>query len=130
MTAPEVRLVAAWHAALNAGDAERVVALSDPNVELGGPRGTARGAAALRDWLGHAHVRLVPGRVFHRGHTVVVEQAAEWRDGETGAPTGAATVATVFVVRGGRIASVARHDDLAAALRATGLDGSDETDAS
>ena len=129
MTAPEVRVVAEWHEALNGGDAERVVALSDPNVELGGPRGAARGAAALRQWVGHAQVRLAPGRTFHRGDTVVVEQAAEWRDGETGAPIGAATVATVFVVRDGRVASVARHDDLAAALRAAGLDGSDETGA-
>ena len=128
LVATPVRLVAEWHQALNGGDVERLVALTDPDVELVGPRGTTRGAALLREWVGRANLRLVPGQLFHWGNTVVVEEAAEWREGETGAPIGTATVATVFVVRGNRIVTVARHDNLATALGAAGLDASDEAD--
>jgi hypothetical protein len=35
----EVRVVEAWHAALNEGDVDRLVGLSHPDVEVGGPRG-------------------------------------------------------------------------------------------
>ena len=123
---PEVRVVEAWHEALNSGDAERLVGLSHPEVEVGGPRGAGRGAQLLREWVDRANVRLRPRRVFHRGATVVVEEDAEWRDPDTGEVTGARAVASVFAVGDGRISSVVRHDDLAGALRAAGLDGSDE----
>ena len=61
-----------------------MVELSDPDVEMGGPRGPARGAAVLREWVDRANVRLEPRRLFHRGDTVLVEQAAEWRSAESG----------------------------------------------
>ena len=37
-----LRVVDGWHAALNAGDTERLVALSHPDVEIIGPRGAVR----------------------------------------------------------------------------------------
>jgi hypothetical protein len=122
----DLHIVAEWHAALNAGDVDRLVALTDPDVAIGGPRGTARGTDVLREWFGRANVRLDPGRVFRRGGTVVVEQAATWRDPGTGAEMGSDTVASVFVVRDRRVVQVARHPDLARALAAAGLDVRDE----
>lgn len=115
-----------WHEALNAGDAERLAALSHPEVEVGGPRGPARGRQVLRDWVGRANVRLEPLRLFGRGPSVVVEEAATWRDAQTGETTGAATVATVFGLDDGLVVRVFRHDGLEDALRCAGLDGSDE----
>lgn len=118
-------VVSAWHAALNEGDIDHLVALTHPDVEIGGPRGTARGADVLRDWVRRAGIRLAPRRVFSREGTVVVEQAAEWRDAGTGAVTGCDTVASVFAVRDGRVARVVRYPDLAHALDAAGLDQGD-----
>lgn len=126
MSAPEVRTVEAWHEALNAGDADRLVSLSRPDVEVGGPRGTGRGAQLLREWVGRANIRLEPARVFHAGDTVVVEGIARWRSAETGEFAGGRTVGSVFVVRDGLVASVVRHDDLQRALDAAGLDGAQE----
>lgn len=126
-TVPEVRVVVAWHEALNAGDADRLVGLSDPDVEVGGPRGTGRGAELLREWVARANVRLEPRRLFHREETVVVEEAAEWRSPNTEEIIGGQTVASVFAVRGGRVTSVVRHDDLTSALTAANLDESCET---
>lgn len=116
--------MAAWHEALNAGDVERLAALSHPDVEVGGPRGTGRGAGLLREWVERANIRLYPSRFFHDEEAVVVEEEAQWRSPETGEEIGNSTVGSVFVVRDGRVASVLRHDDLAAALEAAGLDES------
>lgn len=125
MSTPEIEAVLRWHEALNAGDAERLAALSHPEVEVGGPRGPARGRQILKDWVGRTNVRLEPLRLFGRGPTVVVEEAASWRDAQTGETTGEATVATVFVLDGGLVARIFRHDGLEGALRSAGLDGSD-----
>lgn len=122
----DIRVVSAWHAALNEGDVDHMVALTHPDVEVGGPRGTARGADVLRDWVRRAGIRLAPRRVFSRQGTVVVEQEAEWRDAGTGAVTGCDTVASVFVVRDGRVARVARYPNLTQALDAAGPDQGDE----
>lgn len=123
----EIGPVEQWHEALNAGDTDRLVALSHPDIEMSGPRGVVRGAEVLREWVARANIRLDPRRFFHREETVVVEEAAEWRSPETGEVIGESTVGSVFTVCDSRIASVARHDDLTSALDAAGLDYSHET---
>ena len=57
---------------------------------------------------------------------MVVEGEAQWRDAETGQPTGGQTVGSVFAVRDGQISQVLRYSDLASALFATGMDESYE----
>jgi hypothetical protein len=118
VTVPSV--VAAWHEALNAGEADCLAGLSHPEVEVGGPRGTGRGGRLLRRLALRAGIRLVPTRVFHRDGTVVVEQEAEWIAAGTGEASDRRIVATLFVVRYGLVASVVRYPDLAEALRAAG----------
>jgi ketosteroid isomerase-like protein len=125
VTAPEVRIVKAWHEALN-GDPDRLVELSHPDVEVGGPRGSGHGTRLLREWVDRANISLEPRRFFHRAETVVVEEEAEWHSAETGEATGSQTAGSVFVVRDGRVARVMRYDDLAGALRAANIDGSHE----
>ena len=123
---PAARVVGDWLRALNGGDAGALISLSHPDVEVGGPRGTGRGADLLLDWAERSGIHLDPQRAFGRGDTVVVEQEARWRSAESGEMSGGQPVATVFVVRDGRVASVVRHDDLAGALKETGLDESRE----
>lgn len=118
---PAIRTVLAWHAALNAADVDGLVALSDPEVEVAGPRGVGRGSDLLHEWIERAAIRLEPGRLFSRGDTVVAEQTAAWA-----AARDRQTVASVFLVRSGRVARVARFPDLADALRAADLDETDE----
>jgi hypothetical protein len=113
-----------WHAALNAGDVDRLVGLSTVDVEVGGPRGSGRGADVLRDWVARAGITLEPRRVYGRDETLVVEQSAQWRAAD-GTLTQPQTVASVFRVRDGLVAAVLRYDDVAAALQAAGLDDAD-----
>ena len=123
MTAPEIRIVRDWHEALNAGDADRLVALSHPDVEVGGPRGSGHGTDLLREWVARAGIRIEPRRTFHRAETVVVEGEARWGEAETGGQT----VGSIFVVRDGQVSRVVRYPALASALLAAGLDESYET---
>ena len=116
-----VRVVGAWHAALNGGDVQALVRLSDRAITVGGPRGTASGTQLLREWVERAKVRLEPRRIVPRGEAVVVEQEATWEDADPDDPP--AVVASVFVVRNGRVASVVRFDDLQTALWALAEDG-------
>jgi hypothetical protein len=67
-------------------------------------------------------------RVFYRAETVVAEQAATWRSADTGEVSDRQAVASVFVVRDGRVARVVRHPSLADALHAAGLDETDVTE--
>ena len=54
--------------------------------------------------------------MFQREENVVVEQLADWRESETNRIVGQQVVATLFVVRDGRIARVIRYVDVDAAL--------------
>ncbi len=129
-TAPEIRTVRAWYKALNDGEVDRLVELSHPEVEVGGPRGTGRGAQLLREWVDRANVHLEPRRIFHHADTVVVEQWAEWRSTDTGRVIDSQFAGSVFVVRDGRVTRVVRYPNLADALDATDLDESHENKSS
>lgn len=61
-----------------------------------------------------------------RGDTVVMAQRGVWSAIESGAPRGAATVASAFRVADGRVVWYARYDTLAAALGDTALTAADE----
>lgn len=121
-----VAIVMAWQDAVNRRDAAGLLALSGRDIELVGPRGSARGRHLLRDWLDRAGLRLDTGRVFARGAVVVVEQRGAWHDAETGALIGTAELASCFHVADGRVARYARYDGLAEALVAGGLGRADE----
>ena len=127
---PEAPLAVAlaWVDAANRNDPDALVALSAPDVEVVGPRGSVRGAAVLREWVARAGLTLGTRRAFTRGDAVVLEQRAVWRSPETGEVVGEADVASRFRVEGGRVAAYERHDALGAALRAAGLGEPDEAD--
>ena len=124
---PEVAaIVQDWQDAANRQDIDRLVELSDPQIEIVGPRGSGYGLQLLRDWLGRAGLTLDTQRIFVRDNVVVMAQHAVWRSVETGTVTGEADIASRFRVEGGRIGQYARFDSLAAALAGTNLCAEDE----
>jgi len=120
-------VVDAWMAAANGQAVERLLELSDPAIELVGPRGSAHGHDVLRAWIARAGVTLTPQRTFASGDTVVVAQRGVWRSPETG-ETSEADVASVFRVRDGRVTYLARYDDLQTALAQAGIEAPADAD--
>ena len=125
MKRDRLETVRAWHEAVNRGDADALVALSDDDIEVGGPRGSACGSAVLRDWLGRAGIRLEPQRWFATPAELVVEQIATWRSAD-GAVTDPEILASSFTVEGGRVMRTVRYGSLEEALSAAGLTSQDE----
>jgi mannose-6-phosphate isomerase-like protein (cupin superfamily) len=124
-----IAVVQDWHDAVNAGDLDRVTELVHDDVEIGGPRGTARGADRVRDWVTRTQILIEPERWFQQGQDIVVAQQARWRtpdSGELGAPH---DIACAFRIRDGRVQRVVRYDSLPEALAATGLSESAEVPA-
>jgi uncharacterized protein (TIGR00369 family) len=110
---PPASVIDRFHHVVNRGDADAAAKLVTDDVEVGGPRGSARGVAALRGWVEHAGIQLTAGRTYRRGDVVVVAQTARWSgDGTTHA------IATAFRLSADLIAAVIRYDDLTAALAA------------
>lgn len=127
VAAADVAVAHAWIEAANQRDIEALTRLSDPDIDIVGPRGSVRGTAMLRDWLSRAGLTLESKRTFVRDGNVVVEQHGVWRSPETGEVVGEADVASRFRVDGAQVAAYERFDNLGAALSAAGLTGSDET---
>ena len=119
-------VVEAWNDAANRQDAERLTDLSDPNIEIIGPRGSGYGHRLLRDWLARAGLTLTTTRAFAGGNLVVLAQHGVWRSLETGEITEERDLASHYRVAVGRVLRFARYDTLAEAFAATGLTETDE----
>jgi hypothetical protein len=120
-------VVEEWLGAVNRGDSQRVEQLSAENVEIVGPRGSARGRQVLAEWMRRAGFTAEALRWFcGPDGQVVVEQEARWSGAANGAELGRARVASQFVVSGGTVAYYQRHDSLLPALAAAGLDDAAE----
>jgi hypothetical protein len=119
-------IVLAWQEAVNQKDAERLLALSDPNIEIVGPRGSAYGHGILAQWLERAGLSMTAYRCFANGDTVVVAQHGVWRDVDTGEVMGKADIASHFRVTDRQIRYYARYDSLSDALNAAELTETDE----
>ncbi|MEF2279035.1 nuclear transport factor 2 family protein [Deinococcus sp. YIM 134068] len=123
MTIPSpTEVVRAWEEAVNARNETRLLALSDPEIEIVGPRGSVRGHAVLTDWLGRAGLRFETRRRFARGAEVVHEQVGRWHDLDTGAVVSEVPIASHYRVEGERVVYVARYDELSTALGRAGLE--------
>ena len=120
-----VTIVRMWQDAANRQDVERLLELSDPNIEIIGPRGSGYGRELLRAWLSRAGLTLETRQVFVRDAVVVLWQHGVWRSVETGDEMGATDLASRFRVAGGRVTQYARYESLQTALDQAGLSAAD-----
>lgn len=104
-------LIDAFHAAVAAQDPDRLVALAAPDIEVGGPRGSVRGATHLQEWLARTGIRLEPGEIHVRGSVVVVAERAQWAGEDQWHD-----IALLFEAADGKLTHLARFDDLNEAL--------------
>jgi SnoaL-like domain len=121
----DLAVVEAWLEAVNRVDRPTVLALSAPDIEIVGPRGTGRGHDVLADWLTRAGFTSAALRWFCGGDgRVVVEQDAAWST--PGGAQGRAVVASAFLVREQRVCRFQRFGSVEDALAAAALGAADE----
>lgn len=124
MSLMPLAVVESWQFAVNARDVDQLCALSSRDVELVGPRGSARGHDVLRRWVGRAGFTAEPLRWFCGAHgEVVVEQRGRWVLPDA---TTERIVAASFRVLGGRVVRYQRFYELRDALAASALTDDDE----
>jgi hypothetical protein len=116
-----VSVVQSWQEAANAAESDRLLSLSDEQIEIIGPRGSAYGHDILSQWLARAGLTVEAKRVFAHDDAVVVEQRGIWRNVDTGETMGEADLASSFRVENGRVKRYARFETLEAALADVGL---------
>ncbi len=121
MSTSEIATVLAWHDALSTGDTGTLESLSSDDVEIGDAHGAAQGHAALREWARRTDATFEVGEIYYRDGVVVVEERITPRDGS--APV--RTAASAFRVVDDHVTAAFRHDDLTAALAATGMTDED-----
>lgn len=125
-TANLYQLARAWQDAVNRQDSARLEQLTDENIEIVGPRGSAYGLSVLQDWMTRAGATFETLRGFARNDRVVLAQRGTWNSAETGGQDSLADVAAYFRVAGGKVTHYARYDSLDKALRTASLDYEDE----
>ena len=115
-----------WIAALNAQDAERLVALAASDIEFASARGVQRGLAALRSFVGSQSygtaLSVEIEQLFAGPDVAVVFGPSHYRSVETGETMHSSPSATVFQLRDGLVVRLSFHDPLASALEEAGLD--------
>jgi len=121
MATDPLTVIARWQAAVSAADFEALRALSTDDIEIIGSRGPGRGIPFAEEWVRKTRIALQTMRSFPRGDIVVVEQTARWPVGADSAEAPERVIATMFTVRGERIARAVRYEDLGSALAAAGM---------
>ncbi|MEZ0373965.1 MAG: nuclear transport factor 2 family protein, partial [Candidatus Sericytochromatia bacterium] len=95
------KTVEAWLEAVNAGDFEGLRQLSDPQIAIGGPRGTGKGHALLQDWLQRAGLQLETRKIHVHGEILVADQQGIWTSPEGNRTE--ADLASLFEIADGRV---------------------------
>jgi hypothetical protein len=121
-----VNVVETWQEAANEQDVEKLLELSDPNIEIVGPRGIARGHQVLTEWISRAGLTLETFQTFAKNDVVVMAQHGTWLSQATNNEESKADVATVFRVVNGKVNYLARYDTLEEALSKANVTTNDE----
>jgi hypothetical protein len=111
MTDTPLAVALAWLDAVDRRDRDTLMALSDPQIEIIGPRGTNIGRDTLGIWFDRVALKVRPEAAYGAGDRVIVLHQAEWHDPGDGSLVGEADAASIFRVAAGRVSAYERDDD-------------------
>lgn len=120
----EIETADKWTEKVNAKDIDAVLELSDHNIELIGPSGSASaGHDTLAEWVRNSDVRLSTKSHYAKGDCVICEQEATW-----GHESGHVMLYTLMEIREGKVHRIARFDSLDGAFGYCSLSEEDKVD--
>ena len=107
---PNLRVALNWLGAITARDKQALIASSDADIAIHGPRGPARGTDVLERWFETTPLRVTPREAYLEKDGVLVVHDMDWLDAEGGVTTSLRN-ASIFVVRNGLVCDYQRDDE-------------------
>ncbi|MDQ0429859.1 hypothetical protein QOZ98_002687 [Planomicrobium stackebrandtii] len=102
-----IRVAEQWTTGVNERDIKGVLKVSDPHIELIGPRGIAEGHDILQQWIKESGIKMETQDYYAKGNEVVCVQKATWEN-----QNGHVTIYTFMDIRNGKVHRLGRYDTL------------------
>lgn len=99
-----------WLDAVTRRDTERLISLSDADIELRGPHGVGSGIEVLQQWLATVRLRVSPREGYIEDDQVAIVHDMDWLDAG-GQVSASLRNFTFFTLRGGLVTSMERDDE-------------------
>lgn len=96
-----------WIARVNDKDIKAVLEVSDPHIELVGPRGVAEGHDILQKWIEQSGIQMETQDYYAKDEEVICVQKATWEN-----QSGHVTIYTYMQIRNKKVHRLGRYDTL------------------
>ncbi|MCH4827991.1 nuclear transport factor 2 family protein [Planococcus halocryophilus] len=96
-----------WIEKVNDKNIKAVLEVSDPHIELVGPRGVAEGHDILQKWIEQSGIHMETQDYYAKGDEVICVQKATWEH-----QSGHVTIYTYMQMRNGKVHRLGRYDTL------------------
>lgn len=102
-----IKIAERWTTGVNERNIKDVLEVSDPHIELVGPRGVAEGHNILQQWIKESGIKMETQDYYAKGNEVVCVQRATWEN-----QNGHVTIYTFMEIRDGKVHRLGRYDTL------------------
>ena len=102
-----IKIADQWTRKVNERDIKGVLEVSDPHIELVGPRGTAEGHDILEQWIKESGIKMETKGHYAKGNEVICVQKATWEN-----QNGHVTIYTFMEIKNGKVHRLGRYDTL------------------
>lgn len=102
-----IKIADQWTSKVNERDIKGVLEVSDPHIELVGPRGVAEGHDILERWIKDSGIKMETQGYYAKGNEVICVQKATWEN-----QNGHVTIYTFMEIRNGKVHRLGRYDTL------------------
>lgn len=116
-----IKVAEQWTTKVNQKDIKGVLEVSDPHIELIGPRGAAEGHDILRQWIHESGIQMETQGYYAKGDEVICVQEATWED-----QNGHVTIYTFMEIKNGKVHRLGRYETLDDAFGQCGLSEEDK----
>lgn len=103
----KIKIAEQWTRKVNERDIKGVLEVSDPHIELIGPRGSAEGHDILRQWVEESGIKMETLDYYAKGNEVICVQRATWEN-----QNGHVMIYTFMDIRNKKVHRLGRYDTL------------------
>lgn len=102
-----IKIADQWTTRANEKDSKGVLEVSDPHIELIGPRGAAEGHDILEQWIKESGIQMETQGHYAKNNEVICVQKATWEN-----QNGHVILYTFMEIKNGKVHRLGRYDTL------------------